>query len=125
MDTINIINLMPIFNFFKDALAMLGFFTLIFASIFLLYSRRNVKQFIDKSHEAKKLDTTIMLALAERYPDVDKNFIIKPEREQNVENNQLLQNHEDRLQQLEDVIKQSKQPTALRALYFGGSNSAN
>lgn len=118
MDTINIVNLMPILNFFKDALAMLGFFTVIFVSAFLLYSRRNIKQFVDKDIDAKKLDATVMLALAQRYPDVDKKFIIKPEREQNIENNQLLQGHEDRLQQIEDMLK-------LRAFYFGGSDSVN
>lgn len=114
----NTINLIPIFTFLKDALATLGFFTVMFVSIFLLYSRRNIKQFVDKDIDAKKLDATVMLTLAQRYPDVDKKFIVKPEREQNIENNQLLQSHEDRLQQIENMLK-------LRAFYFGGSDSAN
>lgn len=118
----NTINLIPVFNFIKDALTMLGFFTVVFAGLFLLYSRRNIKQFVDKDAAAKKLDTTVILTLTQRYPDVDKKFIIKPEREQNVENNQLLHNHEDRLQRLEDVIEQS---SVLRALYFGGSDHVN
>lgn len=122
MDAITTINLMPVFAFAKDALAMLGFFTLLFASIFLFYSRRNLRQFVDKDREDKKIDAAILLALAQRYPDVDKKFIVKPEREQNIENNQLLQGHEDRLQQIEDALKQS---SVLRSLYFGGSDSAN
>ena len=122
MDTITTINMLPVFNFLKDALAMLGFFTVIFASLFLLYSRKNIKQFVDKDRESKKLDTTVILALAQRYPDVEKKFIIKPEREQNIENNQEIHKLNQKFKALEDALRRD---SLLHAFYFGGTDSDN
>lgn len=59
---------------------------------FLVHSGINIHLFVKKDIHAKDCDTDVMQDLIQtmqaKYPDVKKEFIILPEKEQNIENNQ-------------------------------------
>lgn len=65
-----------------------------------------------KDMHAKDCDTDVMQDLIQqmsvKYPDVNQNFIIKPEKEQNIENNQEIHDINKKLLEFEDIIKDLK-----------------
>lgn len=124
MDTVTTINLLPLFTFVRDVLSILGFFTLIFAGIFLIYSRKNIKQFVKKDEEGKRIDAEIMLALMKQYPDVEREFMIKPEREQNIENNQEIHKLNKKLAVLDSIINPQTSSTS-RVVYLRSIDDDN
>ena len=107
-----IFNLYPIFKAFIILFATVGVIDAI-KSIANLISR-GYKDKLDnkKDIHAKDCDTDVMQDLIQslhsRYPDVEQNFIIKPEREQNVENNQEIHDINKKLEEFEDIIKDLK-----------------
>ena len=87
MDT-HIINLYPLFKFIIILFAIVGLFDAI-KTIANLISRA-FKDKLDnkKDIHTKDCDTDVMQDLIMKYPNVQKEFMLLPEREQNIENNQ-------------------------------------
>ena len=106
--TQTVINFYPIGEFIILLFATVGVIDTI-NSIANLISR-GYKDKLDnkKDMEAKKLDTETMQSLIAKYPDVNQNFIIKPEKEQNIENNQEIHEINKKLLEFEDIIKDLK-----------------
>lgn len=103
-----IFNLYPIFKAFIILFATVGVIDAI-KSIANLISR-GYKDKLDnkKDMHAKDYDTDVMQDLISKYPDVNQNFIIKPEKEQNIENNQEIHEINKKLLEFEDIIKDLK-----------------
>lgn len=101
----HILNLYPIFKFVIILFATVGVIDAI-KSIANLISR-GYKDKLDnkKDMEAKKLDAETINALINRYPDVKEAFIIKPEKEQNIENNQEIHDINKKIEALEEKLK--------------------
>lgn len=90
MDTY-IFNFYPIFKMICILFAIVGAYSTI--NNFMPLSARFGKDKLDnkKDIHAKDCDTDVMQDLIQtqiKYPDVKKEFIILPEKEQNIENNQ-------------------------------------
>lgn len=87
-----ILNFYPIAKFTIILFAIVGAYSTINNFMHLLARFGKDKLDNKKDIHAKDCDTDItqdlIQSLHSRYPDVEQNFIIKPEREQNVENNQ-------------------------------------
>ena len=107
-----IFNLYPIFKAFIILFATVGVIDAI-KSIANLISR-GYKDKLDnkKDMHAKDCDTDVMQDLIQsmqiKYPDVNQNFIIKTEKEQNIENNQEIHEINKKLLEFEDIIKDLK-----------------
>ena len=82
------INFYPIAKFFIIVLAIVGGYNCL--TNFMNLLGRFGKDVLDnkKDMQAKEKDAEIINNLVARYPLVDKDFIVKPEKEQNIENNQ-------------------------------------
>lgn len=110
--TQTVINFYPIGKFIILLFATVGVIDAI-KSIANLISR-GYKDKLDnkKDIHAKDCDTDVMQDLIQqlhvKYPDVKQSFIIKPEREQNVENNQEIHEINKKLEEFEDIIKDLK-----------------
>lgn len=88
------INLYPIFKIFCILFAIVGAYSTINNFMHLLARFGKDKLDNKKDIHAKDCDTDVMQDLIQtqiKYPDVKKEFIILPEREQNIENNQEIQ----------------------------------
>ena len=107
-----VINIYPVLQFIIILFATVGVIDAI-KSIANLISR-GYKDKLDnkKDMHAKDCDTDVMQDLIQslhsRYPDVEQNFIIKPEKEQNIENNQEIHDINKKLLEFEDIIKDLK-----------------
>jgi hypothetical protein len=85
------INLYPIFKIFCILFAIVGAYSTINNFMHLLARFGKDKLDNKKDIHAKDCDTDVMQDLIQmqiKYPDVKKEFIILPEKEQNIENNQ-------------------------------------
>ena len=84
------INLYPIFKFILYLLAVFGGFYLLNTVAHLLSNKHTTDKFLEK------------------YPNVSELFINKTEKEQNIENNQEIWEHEKRLKKQEKEITELK-----------------
>ena len=90
MDTY-IFNFYPIFKMICILFAIVGAYSTINNFMHLLSRFGKDKLDNKKDIHAKDCDTDVMQDLIQmqiKYPDVNKEFIILPEKEQNIENNQ-------------------------------------
>lgn len=100
-----VINFYPILLFIVVLFATVGVIDAIKTIAYLV--NRAFKDKLDnkKDIEAKKLDAETMQSLIAKYPDVNQNFIIKPEKEQNIENNQEIHEINKKIEALEEKLK--------------------
>lgn len=101
------INLYPIFKIFCILFAIVGAYSTI--NNFMHSLARFGKGKLDnkKDIHAKDCDTDVMQDLIQtqiKYPDVKKEFIILPEKEQNIENNQEIHEINKKLEVLQRDI---------------------
>jgi len=68
--------------------AWIGLFIFLCIAVFLFHSGFNINAFIKKDIHAKDCDTDITQDLIQKFPLVQKEYMLLPEREQNIENNQ-------------------------------------
>ena len=73
---------------------------------FLIHNGCNINVFVKKDTKAKELDASLMAQLINKYPDVKPEFILLPEREQNIENNQEIHEINVRLYDIEKSIEE-------------------
>lgn len=100
-----ILNIYPLFQFFIAFLAIVGGYNCI-SNIMNLLSRFSKDVLYNKKDiQAKENDTEIIKELIERYPSVDKRFIVKPEKEQNIENNQEIHEINKKFEKLEELVE--------------------
>ena len=90
MDTY-IYNFYPIFKMICILFAIVGAYSTINNFMHLLARFGKDKLDNKKDIHAKDCDTDVMQDLIQKYPDVQKEFMLLPEREQNIENNQEIQ----------------------------------
>jgi dihydroorotase len=57
-----------------------------------------------KDIHAKDCDTDVMQDLIQKYPDVKKEFVLLPEKEQNIENNQEIHEINQKIESLENNL---------------------
>lgn len=109
-----VINFYPIAKFFIIVLAIVGGYNCLTNLMNLLgrYGKdvlvgRYGKDVLDnkKDMQAKEKDAEIINNLVARYPLVDKEFIVKPEKEQNIENNQEIHEINKKIEELEKLVK--------------------
>lgn len=100
-----VINFYPIAKFFIIVLAIVGGYNCLTNLMNLL--GRFGKDVLDnkKDMQAKEKDAEIINNLVARYPLVDKEFIVKPEKEQNIENNQEIHEINKKIEELEKLVK--------------------
>lgn len=100
-----ILNIYPLLQFFIIVLAIVGGYNCI--SNFINLLGRYGKDVLDnkKDMQAKEKDAEIINNLVARYPLVDKEFIVKPEKEQNIENNQEIHEINKKIEELEKLVK--------------------
>lgn len=99
------INFYPIAKFIIILFAIYGGYNCLTNFINLL--GRYGKGVLDnkKDMQAKEKDAEIINNLDARYPLVDKDFIVKPEKEQNIENNQEIHEINKKIEELEKLVK--------------------
>lgn len=109
-----IYNLYPIFKIFVILFAVVGAYATI--NNFLHILGRFGKDKLDnkKDMHAKDCDADIIQDLLAKYPAVQKDFILKTERLQNIENNQEIQEMREVLQELKATVE------AIRSTQRGG-----
>lgn len=95
------------------------FIIILFATVGVIDAIKSIANLISRGYKdkldnkkdmhAKDCDTDVMQDLIQslhsRYPDVEQNFIIKPEKEQNIENNQEIHEINKKIEALEDKLK--------------------
>lgn len=101
------INFYPIAKFFIIVLAIVGGYNCI--TNFMNLLGRFGKDVLDnkKDMQAKEKDAEIINNLITRYPSVSKEFIVKPEKEQNIENNQEIHEINKKIEELEELVKRA------------------
>ena len=77
------------------------FFIVVCSGVVICWILETNRQIKIKKDDVKKL--------LSRYPLVDKSFIIKEEKEQNIENNQEIHEINKKLEVLEDLFKRLEQ----------------
>jgi hypothetical protein len=84
--------------------AIVGFFS--FANNFMHLLARFGKDKLDnkKDIHAKDCDTDVMQDLIQKFPAVDREFMLLPEKEMNIENNQEIHEINKRIEALETEI---------------------
>lgn len=87
MDTY-IFNFYPIFKMICILLAIVGAYSIINNFMHLLARFGKDKLDNKKDIHAKDCDTDVMQDLIQKFPLVQKEFMLLPEKEQNIENNQ-------------------------------------
>lgn len=87
MDTY-IFNFYPIFKMICILFAIVGAYSIINNIAHILGRFGKDKLDNKKDIHAKDCDTDVMQDLIQKYPDVQKEFVLLPEKEQNIENNQ-------------------------------------
>lgn len=98
------INLYPIFKMICILFAVVGAYSTINNFMHLLARFGKDKLDNKKDIHAKDCDTDVMQDLIQKYPDVKKEFIILPEKEQNIENNQEIHEINKKLEVLQRDI---------------------
>ena len=98
------INIYPIFKIFCILFAIVGAYSTINNFMHLLARFGKDKLDNKKDIHAKDCDTDVMQDLIQKYPDVKKEFVILPEKEQNIENNQEIHEINKRLLVLQKDI---------------------
>lgn len=83
-----IINIYPVMQFIIIMFAIVGGYDLLNNITHLLGRFGKDKLDNKKDIHAKDCDTDVMQDLIMKYPNVQKEFMLLPEREQNIENNQ-------------------------------------
>ncbi len=78
--------------------SVLQFVLILFATVGVIDAIKSIANLISRGYKdkldnkkdipAKDCDTDVMQDLIQKYPDVKQEFIILPEKEQNIENNQ-------------------------------------
>lgn len=86
-----IINIYPIMQFIIIMFAVVGGYNLLNNIAHILGRFGKDKLDNKKDIHAKDCDTDVMQDLIQKYPNVQKEFMLLPEREQNIENNQEIQ----------------------------------
>ena len=102
-----IINIYPIMQFIIIMFAIVGGYNLLNNIAHLLGRFSKDKLDNKKDIHAKDCDTDVMQDLIQtqiKYPDVKKEFIILPEKEQNIENNQEIHEINKKLEVLQRDI---------------------
>jgi hypothetical protein len=99
------INLYPIFKIFCILFAIVGAYSTINNFMHLLARFGKDKLDNKKDIHAKDCDTDVMQDLIMKYPDVKKEFIILPEKEQNIENNQEIQEINEKFDDFETKLE--------------------
>ena len=103
MDTY-IFNFYPIFKMICILFAIVGAYNTINNFMHLLARFGKDKLDNKKDIHAKDCDTDVMQDLIQKYPDVKKEFIILPEKEQNIEKNQEIHEINKKLEVLQRDI---------------------
>ena len=98
------IGVIPIFKFIIILFAVVGAYSTINNFMHLLARFGKDKLDNKKDIHAKDCDTDVMQDLIQKYPDVKKEFIILPEKEQNIENNQEIHEINKKLEVLQRDI---------------------
>lgn len=96
------INLYPIFKIFCILFAIVGAYSTINNFMHLLARFGKDKLDNKKDIHAKDCDTDVMQDLIQKYPNVQKEFMLLPEREQNIENNQEIHEINQKIESLEN-----------------------
>ena len=108
MDTY-IFNFYPIFKMICILFAIIGAYSTINNFMHLLARFGKDKLDNKKDIHAKDCDTDVMQDLIQtmqaKYPDVKKEFIILPEKEQNIENNQEIQEINEKFDAFETKLE--------------------
>jgi|GEM_PF-4109832 len=99
-----IVNFYPIAKFIIILFAVVGAYNTINNFMHLLSRFGKDKLDNKKDIHAKDCDTDVMQDLIQKYPDVKKEFIILPEKEQNIENNQEIHEINKKLEVLQRDI---------------------
>lgn len=94
------INLYPIFRTIVILFAIVGGYNLLNNVAHLLARVSKDKLDNKKDIHAKDCDTDVMQDLIMKYPLVDKDFMGKTAKEMNIENNQEIQEHNIKLQEI-------------------------
>ena len=98
------INLYPIFKIFCILFAIVGAYSTINNFMHLLARFGKDKLDNKKDIHAKNCDADIIQDLIQKFPLVQKEFMLLPEREQNIENNQEIHEVNKRLDKIEFLM---------------------
>jgi hypothetical protein len=98
------INFYPIAKFVIILFAVVGAYSTINNFMHLLARFGKDKLDNKKDIHAKDCDTDVMQDLIQKYPDVQKEFMLLPEREQNIENNQEIHEINQKIESLENNL---------------------
>ena len=82
------INLFALLKFIVLLFAVFGFIAIVNNIAHILGRFGKDKLDNKKDMHAKQLDNDVIMELAKKFPDVSEEFMKKPERLQNIENNQ-------------------------------------
>lgn len=94
-----VINFYPIAKFFIIVLAIVGGYNCL--TNFMNLLGRYGKDVLDNKKDMQAKENNLVA----RYPLVDKEFIVKPEKEQNIENNQEIHEINKKIEELEKLVK--------------------
>lgn len=98
------INLYPIFKIFCILFAIVGAYSTINNFMHLLARFGKDKLDNKKDIHAKDCDADITQDLIQKFPAVDREFMLLPEKEMNIENNQEIHEINKRIEALETEI---------------------
>ena len=99
------INIYPIFKMFVILFAVVGAYATINNGLHLLGRFGKDKLDNKKDIHAKDCDSDIIQDLIQIYPDVRKEFILLPEKEQNIENNQEIFRLFEKYEELDNKLE--------------------
>ena len=100
------INLYPVFKMIIILFAIVGGYNLLNNVAHLLARCSKDKLDNKKDMHAKDCDTDIVQDLIQKFPLVHREFMLLPEREQNIENNQEIHEINVRLYDIEKSIEE-------------------
>lgn len=108
------VNIYPIFKYIIILFAVVGAYATInnFPHILGRFGKDKLDN--KKDMHAKDCDADIIQDLLAKYPAVQKDFVLKTERLQNIENNQEIQEMREVLQELKATVE------AIRSTQRGG-----
>jgi len=99
-----IINIYPIMQFIVIMFAIVGGYNLLNNIAHILGRFGKDKLDNKKDIHAKDCDTDVMQDLIMKYPNVQKEFMLLPEREQNIENNQEIHEINKKIESIEFLL---------------------
>ena len=99
------INLYPFLNILVIVFALFGFISFLNNTAHII--GRYKKDYFDnkKDMKAKELDSDIIQELIKKFPDVSEEFMRKPERLQNIENNQEIHDIRKQIEKMSEGWK--------------------